>query len=236
MSTIKAVLFDLDDTLYDHSYSSRNGLQALKNKYECLRDARLDVLELEYLSVLNEIHLSKVLTGLSTIEEARIERYKKFFSKFGINADLEFISEARKIYSSAYRTNQRAVPGALELLNKLKEKVKIGIVTNNLLKEQLGKIKIIGITSFIDEIVVSEEAGYIKPSPEIFQIALYKLGCKADECVMIGDSWETDIVGARNAGIRAIWFNRYGNKYPDTDLVFEIDSLEPAEHILKLIF
>jgi len=236
MPKIRAVLFDLDDTLYDHRYSSRKGLQSLKNKYDCFKDTELDVLELEYLTVLNEIHLSKVLTGLSTIEEARIERYKIFFSKFDVNADLEFISLARKVYSGSYKTNQRAVPGAAELLEALKSKVKIGIVSNNLLKEQLSKINNIGIASYLDEIVVSEEAGFIKPSPEIFQIVLNKLGCKAEESVMIGDSWETDIMGAKNAGIRAIWFNRYGNKNPDSSPVVEIKSLIPTEYILKLIF
>ena len=236
MPKIRAVLFDLDDTLYDHRYSSRKGLQSLKNKYDCFKDTELDVLELEYLTVLNKIHLSKVLTGLSTIEEARIERYKIFFSKFDVNADLEFISEARKIYSGSYMTNQRAVPGAAELLEALKSKVKIGIVSNNLLKEQLSKINNIGIASYLDEIVISEEAGFIKPSPEIFQIVLNKLGCKAEESVMIGDSWETDIMGAKNTGIRAIWFNRYGNKNPDSSPVVEIKSLIPTEYILKLIF
>ncbi len=86
MTKIKAVLFDLDDTLYDHRFSSRNGLETLKSNFECFREIPLDELEKEHLKLLNEIHLSKVLAGLFTIEEAREERYKRLFSTYGVEA------------------------------------------------------------------------------------------------------------------------------------------------------
>jgi len=235
MTKIKAVLFDLDDTLYDHRFSSRKGLERLKNNFECFREIPLDELEKEHLKLLNEIHLSKVLAGLCTIEEARKERYRRLFSKYGVKADTQLIEEARLLYSTAYRGNQRAVPGAIELLQRLKTNFKIAVISNNFGVEQKSKIDVCGFGKYLDAVVTSAEVGFTKPSPEIFLLALEKLKCSPDEAVMIGDSWESDIIGARNAGIRAIWFNRYGNKSPEPSSVVEVDSFLPAENISSLI-
>ena len=235
MTKIKAVLFDLDDTLYDHRFSSRKGLERLKNNFECFREIPLDELEKEHLKLLNEIHLSKVLAGLCTIEEAREERYRRLFSKYGVKADTQLIEEARLLYSTAYRGNQRAVPGAIELLQRLKTNFKIAVISNNFGVEQKSKIDVCGFGKYLDAVVTSAEVGFTKPSPEIFLLALEKLKCSPDEAVMIGDSWESDIIGARNAGIRAIWFNRYGNKSPEPSSVVEVDSFLPAENISSLI-
>jgi putative hydrolase of the HAD superfamily len=235
MTKIKAVLFDLDDTLYDHRFSSRKGLERLKNNFECFREIPLDELEKEHLKLLNEIHLSKVLAGLCTIEEAREERYRRLFSTYGVKADTQLIEEARLLYSTAYRGNQRAVPGAIELLQRLKTNFKIAVISNNFGVEQKSKIDVCGFGKYLDAVVTSVEVGFTKPSPEIFLLALEKLKCSRDEAVMIGDSWESDIIGARNAGIRAIWFNRYGNESPEPSSVVEVDSFLPAENISSLI-
>lgn len=237
MAQVKAVLFDLDDTLYDHRFSSRNGLTALKKEYNCFKNIELDVLELEYLKLLNEIHISKVLTGIYTIDEARNERYRRFFSGFGIDSDSDEITRARAIYTSAYRAIQRAVPGSKELLERLKGKVKLGIVSNNYGTEQEAKINSCGFNGYFDAIVTSVEVGVTKPSPGIFFMALDKLGCIPEEAVMIGDLWDSDIIGARNAGIRPIWFNRYGFDCPEANSdVIEIRSLIPAKEIQDIIF
>ena len=232
---VRAVLFDLDDTLYDHRHSCRKGLTALKQKYDFIRNVSLDALEKDYLNLLNEIHLSKVLTGIYTIDEARNERMRILFSKYNGNTSDRILNEARVIYSNAYMSSRRAVPGAKQLLKELKEHVKIGIVSNNFLKEQLEKIKQVGLESYTDAVVVSEEVGVTKPNPEIFMLTLERLNCKANEAVMVGDSWEIDIIGAKNAGIRAVWFNRYGLTCPDASLAKELDKFEAVEEALKII-
>jgi putative hydrolase of the HAD superfamily len=233
---VKAVLFDLDDTLFDHRYSCRNGLAALKQNYDFIKSVSLKELEKDYINVLNEIHLSKVLTGLYTLDEARNERIRILFSKYNGDTSESIISEARAIYSSSYKAIQQEVPGAKQLLAELKKKVKIGIVSNNFLKEQLEKINRVGLASYIDVVVASEEVGVTKPNPEIFMLTLERLNCKANEAVMLGDTWEIDIIGAKNAGIAAIWFNRYGLHCPDPLLSKEINTFEPVEKAVKIIF
>ena len=84
--------------------------------------------------------------------------------------------------------------------------------------------------------MVSETAGFTKPDSRIFEIALEKLCVEPSDAVMIGDSWEEDILGAYKAGIRAVWFNRKGKPVPDKKIAVEIKSFIPASDVMKLIF
>ncbi len=97
----------------------------------------------------------------------------------------------------------------------IKRRASLGIVSNNLLDEQQEKLRVCGLDELVDALVVSEEAGVSKPDPAIFRVALDRLRVRADETVMIGDSWAADVEGARAAGIRAIWFNPAGAAAPD---------------------
>jgi len=97
-------------------------------------------------------------------------------------------------------------------------------------------VRFCGLASFVDALVVSEEAGMSKPDPEIFRIALDRVGAPADHAVMLGDSWAADIVGAVRAGIRPVWFNPGRKPRPsDPPAVAEIFSLQPAEAVLPLL-
>src|SRR5207248_6567894 len=99
----------------------------------------------------------------------------------------------------------------------------------NLFEEQRDKLEYCGRARFVDALVVSEEAGVLKPDPAIFQIALARLGADAAHAVMVGDSWAADVAGARAAGIRAIWFNPSGKPIPaDPPDVAEIRALSPS--------
>lgn len=74
-----------------------------------------------------------------------------------------------------------------------------------------------------------------EPDARIFQVALERLQCRANEAVMIGDACQNDIVGARGAGMRAIWLNRYGVPCSDPSLAWEIRAFEPLEAVLALL-
>jgi HAD superfamily hydrolase (TIGR01509 family) len=113
--------------------------------------------------------------------------------------------------------------------------VSTGVVTNNVAAEQRLKIAACGFGPLLDAVVISEEAGATKPDPRIFRMALDQLGCEALEAVMIGDAWDTDITGALAAGIRPIWFNRFGAESPDRS-VTELRSLVPLTSVLSVLF
>jgi putative hydrolase of the HAD superfamily len=86
----------------------------------------------------------------------------------------------------------------------------------------------------VDVLIASEEAGVSKPDPRIFEIALERLEATADRAVMVGDSWANDILGARAAGIRAVWFNPAGDDAPEPDVPV-LRALTPVEPALRVV-
>jgi YjjG family noncanonical pyrimidine nucleotidase len=232
---IKAILFDLDDTLYDHRHSMLTGLKALQKKYECFAGVHIDEMEREHIRLMNEVHLNSVLQGLMTLDEGRALRFKRAFELYGVNADEKLSYEAAGIYRENYISVNGLVPGAMELLKSLKKKYKIGIITNNIVEEQVRKLKEGKIEHLVDVMLTSEEAGVTKPHPEIFNRLLQKLNVTADEVVMVGDYWNSDIIGAHALGIKCIWINVYGEACPDENMAVEISSLAETEKVLKLI-
>lgn len=234
MTSTRAVLFDLDETLFDHTYAARCALSALRDRHEALQSRPLEELEQEALRLLNETH-PRVLQGLVTVDQARIERFERLFAYCGAEVSQAEILQHAARYRSTYQVSRRPVPGAVPLLEQLSGRAVVGIVSNNLTEEQQDKLRCTGIDRLIDFLVTSEDAGAIKPDPAIFQEALSRAGCRAGEAVMVGDSWESDVLGARNAGIRPVWFNRTGRPCPDPALADEIQSFEPADQIAALL-
>ncbi len=228
-----AVLLDLDDTLFDHRSCTRAALESLGERFPALRRVPAEEVESEHRRLLEELHLL-VLAGRLTVDEARVERFGRLLSFAGGRSDAGAAADAAAGYRAAYLRHWRAVDGALELLGALHERVATGVVTNNVASEQRKKIAACGFEPLLDAVVISEEAGVTKPDPRIFRIALDRLGRQPAETVMIGDAWATDIAGARAAGIRPIWFNRFGAPSPDPG-VTEIRALTPVPAVLSVV-
>lgn len=236
---IKAVLFDLDDTIFDHRHAVLESLRDVQSEFECFRKYPLDEFESLHCDVLERIHLNDVLSGRMNIDEARAERFRLLFDTAGQPVSGDEHWSASRIYKNRYMNTKWPVEGAADLLRILKDKVKLAIVSNNLLSEQVPKLRELGFEKYFDVLVTSAEAGIAKPDKRIFEIALEKLAVSADEAVVIGDSFEKDIVGAFNSNIRSIWLNRRGIT-PGPDLSgfnsAAITNLTDHEKILKLIF
>ena len=228
-SNPKVVFFDVDDTLYDHSHHIHSGISALQEEYLFLQEYSLDYLKELSHTLLEEVHL-RLLKGEISLGDARRIRWRKFLEKFNQTANYD-PHEFSATYVKAYYGSERTVPGAVELLEVLKKEYTIGIISNNLLDEQLGKLRRLGISDYIDFFAISEEVGAAKPDRKIFDVALERGNVHASEAVYIGDSWNTDIIGALNAGIRPIWLNRKRLASKDPS-VAEISSFEPVENVL----
>ena len=126
---------------------------------------------------------------------------------------------------------------AIELLEYLKnKKYKLGIVANQ--KKGLQKrLDEFGILEYFDLVISSEEVGVSKPDKEIFNIALSKTSCKPQECIMIGDRLDNDILPANQIGMKTIWIRQGLAKYQDIKLGtenanFVVSSLSEIEDIL----
>lgn len=231
---LAAVLFDLDDTLFDLRHSSRTALTALQERYPMLREQSLDRLEWDYRQLLDEMH-AQFVRGVLTLSDARAQRFCRFFALYGPPVSTEEAQAASALYHELYESTQCAVPGAVELLAALKSRVKIGVATNNPRIPQLAKLERCGLGSYVDMFISCEEVGAPKPEPPIYLESLRRLGCQPAEAVMIGDHWEWDVLGALRVGMRAIWFNRFGVACPDASLAPQIRALEPLHEVLRVI-
>lgn len=233
MST--AVLFDLDDTLFDHRQCSRMALSELYGAHAGFQARPFDEFARLHARLLEELH-GRVLTGELPLDAAREERFRRLFEAVGMAADREIVAGAAAAYRDGYRRIRQPVAGAARLLQLVKGHARVAIVSNNLLEEQQDKLRHCGLEPYVDALVVSEEAGMSKPDPAIFAIALERLGCAAADAVMVGDSWAADVIGAHAAGIRAVWFNPRARASPDPAAnVIELRALEPAEIALSVI-
>jgi len=234
--TPRVVLFDLDDTLFDHEQAARTALTCVHGSHEAFARWPFEAFERAHSRVLEELHL-QVLSGDRTVDEAREERFRRLFAASEAPADAGRVRMTAVSYREAYVAARRPIDGALEVLAALRPRVRIGIVSNNLLEEQQGKIRFCGFESYVDALVVSEAVGTAKPDPAIFAHALDALGSGPDDAVMIGDSWAADVEGARAAGIRPIWFNRARRRAPEAAApAQEIFALAPVDAVLRAIF
>jgi pyrimidine 5'-nucleotidase len=229
----RAVLFDLDDTLFDHYGSAGTALRTVQEAFA--PSIAFDDFEDRHTRYLEEMH-TEVLAGRIDLDEARRERFRRVFGSLGLPLKDATADRVATLYRAGYLAARQAMAGAGELLEALHARVPIAIVSNNLLEEQTDKLRLCGFDRFIDHLVVSEEIGITKPDPAIFRFALDRLGVPADQAVMVGDSWPADIVGARRAGIRAVWFNPRHLAPPERDAaVAEIASLTPVEPVVALL-
>jgi YjjG family noncanonical pyrimidine nucleotidase len=233
---IRAVLFDLDDTLFDHRQCARTALGELHASHAAFQSHSFPHFERLHAALLEELH-ARVALGEVPLEVARQERFRRLFGAVGASSDDETVARAAATSREGYRRVRQPVAGAAALLAAVKNRARIGIVSNNLLEEQSDKLRHCGLDRYVDALVVSEEVGVAKPDRRIFDIALERLDAAADHAVMVGDSWTADIAGARAAGIRAIWFNPTKQPKPQQDdAVEELWSLEPPEQVLPVIF
>jgi putative hydrolase of the HAD superfamily len=232
----KVVLFDLDDTLFDHRHAARSALGVIHTMQSCFSRAPFEDFERAHAGFLEELH-QQVVAGAMGIDEARIERFRRLFAAAGVEADQTQLTSTATAYRRAYLAARRPVQGARVLLSVLHPRVRIGIVSNNLLDEQREKVRRCGFEPFVDALIVSEEVGVSKPHPAIFGHALHRLECAPGDAVMIGDSWTADVEGARAAGIRAIWFNRSDGTPPDTaQEITMLAAFDPIGPALEAIF
>ena len=140
---------------------------------------------------------------------------------------MAFASALQPLRCPLANVNERA-DRVMRKLGDVHGRIAVGIT------HRRQKIAACGFAPLLDAVIISEEAGVTKPDPRIFNLALDALGRSPEDAVMIGDAWDTDIAGAQAAGIRPIWFNRFGAASPDPS-VTEIRALKPAASVVSLI-
>lgn len=126
------------------------------------------------------------------------------------------IAEGSVIYdSSGQAISANVIVGAFEVLKAVREDgYQVAIIANGDSNSCRNIINATGLQDYFDAIIISEEAGVKKPCEEIFNIALAKLGVKAESAVMVGNRIDADVIGANRGGMKSVWF-KWNNRYED---------------------
>lgn len=153
--------------------------------------------------------------------------------KMGIN-DPEFGYELGKIFPEERRKAPFLYEETFEILDGLKGKFQLLLLTNGSPDLQNTKLKITSeLVPYFDQIVISGDFGRGKPDPAIFEHALSSLSLQKDEVIMVGDNLMTDILGANRAGIKSVWINRHDKERNEVIPTYEIHHLEELFPILE---
>ncbi|MFZ5970862.1 MAG: YjjG family noncanonical pyrimidine nucleotidase [Bacteroidota bacterium] len=227
----KCIFFDLDHTLWDYETNSQESLNELYERYQLSQLGTAPFSQFYQHFVRVNTHIwHQYDRGEIHRDVIRNERFHRVFKEAGLdNYDLSLQFSADYIEESPRKS--ALVPHALEILQYLKEKYPLVIITNGFEEIQGTKLKSSGITHYFDGVVTSARAGHKKPAKEIFEFALKEHGFQSHETIMVGDNLTTDIAGARNAAIDQVFFNP--GRLPHEEKVdYEIQSLRELTYIL----
>jgi len=196
MDKIKAVIFDFDNTLGDR-------FEYCYQTYRCFVKTFLPEIDE------NSILFESMLQDLVLYDEYgnvgnKDQILRTFEQKYDVRINMSGKEFARWWIEHQYLFTV-LFPDAMDTVLKLKEKYKIGILTNGAHLAQWGKIEKSGLLPYMDAVLVSEDAGFTKPDIHIFQMMADKLGLKCEECVYVGDTFSLDIMGAYNSGMKPVW-------------------------------
>ena len=242
MKQYKAVFIDWDDTIGDFIGAAKLALQEMYDKYH-LSDYFASLEEFVSLYKPHNIELwDKYGKDLVTKEYLSFDRF--FFplmhgskaiqnSEFKIQNSSALAEQLSEDFLNMTTARFSLLEGAEELVRYLAKKYPLTVVTNGFVEVQYEKFDKSGLRDCFSHIVLSEEVGCQKPNPRIFEEALRMNGLQAEDVVMIGDSWSSDIKGAINAGIDQIWIRKSKDPLPEgQSATYLVQSLSEVMEIL----
>ncbi|UKA73059.1 HAD family hydrolase [Arthrobacter sp. FW306-06-A] len=212
---IRAVLFDLDNTLFDHPASVRTGVRLFLEHVGvgCSQELTSAWFRIE------QANYDRYLAKELSFEEQRRERLREFRHLAGsdvppTNWELD---ELFAKYVQSYEEAWTAFPDAVSTLRSIRAiGLPVGVVTNGNHKQQTAKISRTGLEGLLDGIFSSELMNHAKPEPEAFTLPCQSLNVLPSGTLYVGDNYRVDVEGARNAGLQALHLDRDGFKRKGT--------------------
>ncbi|HKE00208.1 MAG TPA: HAD family hydrolase [Planctomycetota bacterium] len=245
MVLIRAVLLDLDETLYDERGSVLGALQVAAAfaaerfpavKRETLANVYLEEGNKRWEAFEEEI---RVKGRGAQLDPLRVREMCFAQALAAAGAPPSFAPELTRYYGEQRKCRHSLFPEVKKVLEKLKRQAHLALVSNGSSGYQREKLRSTGVEGLFATVVISEEAGYSKPQKAIFERALRDVGVPACEAVMVGDNVEKDIAGAKLCGMRGVLVRRNGDRprfhngqvRPDA----VIDSLNELAHAITAL-
>lgn len=228
MKTYQVLLFDVDGTLLDFDKAEKIGISHVLTHFGIPATKE----NLQKYHHLNKSYWQKLERGEITREQVLGLRFEAFFDGFGIQVNG---TEVDGLYRKTLNESAFVLDGAAELLEQLKEKYDLYLVTNGVAETQYKRLAASGLNQYFKGVFISEEAGAEKPQKEFFDYCFKKMGRNdVENMLIIGDSLTSDIRGGNNVGIDTLWYNPHHHENKNgvhTD--YEVDSLEKIKDLLK---
>ena len=201
MKKYEVLLFDVDGTLLDFNKAEEEGIEGLLKHY----GAPVSAENKHKYHLVNKKYWEALERGEITRDQVLTQRFEEFFGGFGIQVDG---GEADALYRQYLNASAVLIDGAIELLEAVKGKYPLYIVTNGVAETQYNRLGKSGLDKYFDGIFISEEAGAQKPQPAFFEYCFEKMGRRdVENMLIIGDSLTSDMRGGNNVGIDTMWFN-----------------------------
>ncbi|MCX6133052.1 MAG: HAD-IA family hydrolase [Ignavibacteriales bacterium] len=221
---IKAVIFDLDNTLVDFM-AMKN--QAIDAAIHAMRDAGLGLSAEEIRKRIDAIYAERGIEFQSVFDQLLYDEFSKVDYKIlasGIIAYRRAREAALVLYPHVYLT----------LIGLMKMNLKLAVVSDAPSREAWLRLCYLNLHHLFDAVVTFDDTKIRKPNPEPFVEALKRLGLRAEECLMIGDWAERDMVGAAQVGMKTI-FARYGDTFGTivSHADYEVDDITQVVDIVR---
>lgn len=222
---LDALFVDLDDTIVDYRNPCIAGLAQAKRLSPEISRIDLATLEQEFRELLRE-NLPRLFDGELTVDSERILRMEGLLKMHGNPAEPGTVRECDSQFMDGFWSARSLMDGALEILENCSEiGLPVVVITNGNLEMQNRTLEMLGLEKYIHSMLTPGKSSQMKPGPYLFEKALAVTGAEREKAVMVGDTWQHDILGAMNSGIRPVWINRRHLPRPDADGVLEIASL-----------
>jgi putative hydrolase of the HAD superfamily len=245
---VRAVIFDLDETLIEEETSNdasalaageiatiRHGVDRIALLTALRKRSRELFLVGPLIDYCRDIGISarEALWGSFTGDDPSLVQLRDWIPTYRLRSwaaalrevgidDPALAAEVAEFFAEDRSRRHVVFAESEQVLHQLKKNFRLALITNGAPDIQGTKIDGSNLASFFETIIISGDHGFGKPDLRIFQLALQRLEVEAHEAVMIGDSLNRDVAGARDAGIRTIWINRYqrtrGASHPIPDI------------------
>ncbi|XP_077469629.1 N-acylneuraminate-9-phosphatase [Stigmatopora argus] len=214
---VKAIIFDLDNTLIDTNGAGRYAIQkthALLKTTLALDDGTITNICEKFMQKL--LHEKSEPTSGRSIDDIRMGHWDESIKESVDSCSTPTLAaQCYHLWKNSRLELLNLAPEISNLLKQLRRKYKLLLLTNGNAQTQREKVEAVGCEAFFDRIVVGGDYAEQKPYPSIFRLCFDLLQVEAQDCIMVGDSLDTDIQGGFMAKVRAtVWINKSGDAVP----------------------
>lgn len=226
---IEFLFLDLDDTILDFHKAEHI---AIGRTFEAMGLTPTEESRALY-SRINKRHWEMLERGELTREQVLVQRFECLFRELGMEVDGV---RCARTYEKFLGMGHYFLPGAEEAVQALSKKYRLFLASNGTASVQAGRMTSAGLYPYFEEVFVSQEIGYNKPSKEYFDACFARIpGFEKEKCLMVGDSLTSDILGGINAGIRTCWINPAGKLSGEIRPDYEIKALAELPRLLEVL-